>query len=132
MFLGQNARILPHSMEPIHIVMCRLTGKTIDVFVEFTNAYEATKLVERHSRQVDMGRPSRIGDRPVDVTLSSQEELMRHMFPKVRAVRWERNMPVVVENAEMTEPYHAFSGFLTDEEITMMLKHTENPHRVSD
>lgn len=73
--------------------------------------------------------PSKLGDRQVDLQVSDQAELMKVLFPKAHAVQWVGNVPAVPER--LASPYQTFRGFLSDEELTMMVKHVENPARVS-
>ncbi|SPO03764.1 uncharacterized protein DNG_06447 [Cephalotrichum gorgonifer] len=126
-FLGRNSRVLQDSMEPIHIIMCRVTGKTLDIYVELQTAADAARAVERHLDNCAAGRPSKLGDRQVDVHLSDQTMLMKVMFPKAPAVHWLGNVPAIPEKT--VSPYQSFRGFLSDEELTMMTKHVENPAR---
>lgn len=128
-FLGRNSRLLHDNMEPIHIIMCRVTGKTLDIFVEVQTPADANRAVERHLDNCAAGRPSKLGDRQVDLQVSDQAELMRVLFPKAHAVEWVGNVPAIPER--LASPYQTFRGFLSEEELTMMVKHVENPARVS-
>ena len=128
-FLGRNSRGLHDNLEPIHIVMCRVTGKTLDIFVELQTPADASRAVDRHLDNCAAGRPSKLGDRQVDVHLSDQAGLMKVLFPKAHAVQWVGNVPAIPELA--VSQYQTFRGFLSDEELTMMVKHVENPARVS-
>ena len=63
--------------------MDRATGKTMDCYVEFFSVAGALATLEKiNSRR----RPLKLGcspvDRVVDVELSSQEALMKDMFPR--------------------------------------------------
>lgn len=128
-FLGRNSRVLHDNMEPIHIIMCRVTGKTLDIFVEVQTPADANRAVERHLDNCAAGRPSKLGDRQVDLQVSDQAELMNVLFPKAHAVEWVGNVPAIPE--KLASPYQTFRGFLSEEELTMMVKHVENPARVS-
>ncbi|CAI4218316.1 unnamed protein product [Parascedosporium putredinis] len=123
-FLGQNSRYLSHLMESIHIVMCRVTGKTLDAFVELRSTNDAVRVVERHMRCCASGRPSRLGDRLVDISMSNQKELMKALFPKANGVEWTDDEPIISKEGMLS-----FRGFVTEEELTMLVKHVENPHR---
>lgn len=113
-------------MESIHIVMCRVTGKTLDAFVELRSTNDAVRVVERHMRCCARGRPSRLGDRLVDISMSNQKELMKALFPKANGVEWTDDEPIISKEGMLS-----FRGFVTEEELTMLVKHVENPHRVS-
>ncbi|KAL0937900.1 uncharacterized protein CTRU02_207631 [Colletotrichum truncatum] len=126
--LGRNSRILNDSEEPVHIIMERVTGKTTDAYVEFQTLEDATKAVEKHQQNINRGRITRIGQRPVEIELSSQAALMKDLFPSARGVFWNGcNPQVLPHNAE--EPWENFKGFVSIEEMTMLVKHVEVPHR---
>ncbi|KAF7563884.1 hypothetical protein G7046_g266 [Stylonectria norvegica] len=127
-FLGRNSKILNDSEEPVHIIMERATSKTMDAFVEFQTLEDAMKTAEKHHQNLVNGRPSRLGDRPVDVELSSQASLMKDLFPLARGVFWDGAEPKVLPfNAR--EPWENFKGFISAEEMIMVVKHVEVPHR---
>ena len=128
-FLGKNARILNDVEEPIHIIMERLTSKTMDAFVEFHTMDDAMNACHRHKAGLDRGRPSRLGDRTVDVELSSQKDLMASLFPYARGLKWDGPVPVIDRRSE-TEPWANFQGFVTNEEMIMLVKHAEVPQHV--
>ena len=130
-FLGCNAKVIPPALGTgIHIIMERTTGKTMDCYVEFLSVYEAQVAV---NHLVYRGHPLRLGnpphDRVVNVTMSSQDELMKQLFPRAKNVVWAGGKPVIqVSN----EPFNTgFKTFITGEELVMMSKHAEQPHRVS-
>lgn len=128
--LGRNSRILNDTEEPVHIIMERVTGKTTDAYVEFHTLEDATKAVEKHQQNLSRGRVARIGQRPVEIELSSQSALMKDLFPSSRGVFWNGcNPQVLPDNAQ--EPWENFKGFVSNEEMTMLVKHVEVPHRVS-
>ncbi|PKS13197.1 hypothetical protein jhhlp_000542 [Lomentospora prolificans] len=123
-FLGYNSRILPDNKEPIHIVMCRITGKTLEIFVELQSMDDAVQVVERQMRNSAGGRPGRIGDRLVEVAVSNKKTLMKALFPKANGVEWTDGGPIIT-----TEGLMPFRGFVSTEELTMLVKHVEHPHR---
>ena len=112
--------------------MDRLTGKTMDAYVEFQSLDAATKAVQRHEENCKAGRPSKIRDREIDVELSSQEQLMKEIFPKAKGVQWLRNVPIFRPHDEPNGQSHIFTGFITNEELTVVSKLVDNPHRVSN
>lgn len=129
-FLGRNSKILNDSEEPVHIIMERVTSKTNDAYIEFMSPQAAVAAVDRYQKNIAMGRHARLGDRPVEIELSSQSALMKDLFPLAKGVRWDGAEPVVLQD-HPTEPWNCFKGFITEEEMTMLVKHVEVPQRVS-
>ncbi|KHO00373.1 RNA recognition motif domain protein [Metarhizium album ARSEF 1941] len=127
-FLGRNSKILNDSDEPVHIIMERVTSKTMDAYVEFVSLDEANKAVEKHQQHFLSGRVSRLGDRPVDVELSSQESLMKDLFPLAKGIVWNGVSPQF-RQFNPKEPWDNFKGFVSEEEMIMLVKHVEVPHR---
>ncbi|KAK8877117.1 RNA recognition RNP-1 [Apiospora arundinis] len=127
-FVGKNSRLLNDSEEPVHIIMDRVQGKTQDVYVEFATMKDAMAVVERHESNTASGRTSRLGDRPVRVTMSSPASLMGALFSYARGVVWHGYVPYIKEPSE-TEAYNTFTTFLSDEELSMVAKHAEEPRR---
>lgn len=131
-FLGPNAKIItPDVSTPIHIIMERATGKTMDCYVEFVSKDDAqasvNRLVYRGHNHLRLGVPPY--DRVVSIEMSSQEALMKQLFPRAKNVQWRGGKPTIVES---NEPYNTgFKSFLTAEELVMMVRHAEQPHRVS-
>ncbi|KAH8695068.1 hypothetical protein BGW36DRAFT_428957 [Talaromyces proteolyticus] len=125
--LGRHACVLgPELGGGVHIIMERSTAKTMDAFVEFETQKDAESTVRRLSF-TESGRYARLGTRHVDVSLSSQDELLRDIFPRAKCVEWRGGNPLLLEN---TDPYSAgFQGFLTKEEIRGLITHAENPGR---
>lgn len=109
--------------------MDRATAKTMDCFVEFFSSGDAQAVVNKHRRTCDDGRHPRLGDRYVEMEMSSQDALMKELFPKAKNVSWAGGDPKIVRN---DEPYNSgFRSFISGEELVMMVKHAEQPHRVS-
>ncbi|KAK7398620.1 hypothetical protein QQX98_012005 [Neonectria punicea] len=127
-FLGRNSKILNDSEEPVHIIMERATSKTMDAYVEFHTMSDAMKSAERHHNNALQGRISRLGERPIEVELSSQGSLMRDLFPIARGVFWDGPNPKFKPFSQK-EPWENFKGFISTEEMTMLVKHVEVPHR---
>ncbi|KUI57034.1 hypothetical protein VP1G_04374 [Cytospora mali] len=127
-FLGRNSKVLNDNQEPVHIIMERVTSKTNDAYVEFMSMQAAVSAVEKHQKTVAAGRLSRLGDRPIEVELSSQSALMKDLFPLAKGVRWDGAFPVVLQD-HPTEPWNCFKGFVTEEEMSMLVKHVEIPQR---
>lgn len=101
--------------------MERVTSKTNDAYVEFISMQAAVNAVEKHNKTVANGRLSRLGDRPVDVELSSQAALMKDLFPHATGIRWDGPTPVILED-HPTEPWNCFKGFVTQEEMICLVK----------
>ena len=126
-FLGSNTKLLTPSMGwPIHIILDRLTGKTMDCYVELASVDDAQQFVNDRNRQ---GYPNKLGDRVVTITMSTQDELLAQTFGRARNVEWRGGMPVITES---TDPYNSgFKGYLTPEELVRLIQLAEFPHRVS-
>lgn len=129
-FLGRNSKILNDSEEPVHIIMERVTSKTMDAYVEFMTLEDAMRAVEKHNLNQLAGRPCRLGDRPVELSLSSQASLMKDLFPIAAGVFWKGSTPEI-QPFNPNEPWSNFKGFISEEEMIMLVKHVEMPQRVS-
>lgn len=109
--------------------MERSTAKTMDCYVEFNDVDDAKAAVNRINRIYETGRAPRIGNRHVDVELSSQDALLKDLFPRAKCIVWENGSPVRVPNTDLYSS--GFTGFFTSEEIIGCLRHAEMPQRVS-
>ncbi|QSZ34636.1 hypothetical protein DSL72_007490 [Monilinia vaccinii-corymbosi] len=129
-FLGRNAKIAAaNDHEPIHIIMERVTSKTLDAYVEFISFSEAANAVNRFEQNRIGGRPGRLGQRHVEVELSSQGELMKQLFPKAKNVDWTGPTPRIIPR-DANDMYNSgFQGFVSREELVMLVKHVESPQR---
>ena len=107
--------------------MDRSTGKTMDCFVEFFSTPDARACI--NSILLRSISQNRIGDRVVEVMLSSQEELMTELFPKAKNVKWQGAKPVIKEATELFNS--GFKTFVSLEELGCLVRHAEQPHRVS-
>ncbi|KAI9838978.1 MAG: hypothetical protein M1819_004186 [Sarea resinae] len=127
-FLGRNARIInPSQGCAVHIIMERATAKTMDCYAEFLSERDALNSVKRFERNRIDGHHDRIGERHVEVELSGQDSLMKALFPRAKNVVWTNGNPNVVQS---NEPYNSgFKGFITSEELVMVLRHAEAPNR---
>ncbi|RAH66791.1 uncharacterized protein BO66DRAFT_380577 [Aspergillus aculeatinus CBS 121060] len=124
-FVGRQSRL--SSGQAVHIIMERSTAKTMDCYVEFATPGDAKETVKRIDRIQETGRPPRLGNRHVDVEISSQDALLRDLFPRAKCVHWQAGMPTVLRN---NDPYSTgFAGFFTSEEIIGAIRHAEMPHR---
>ncbi|KAJ4259608.1 hypothetical protein NW762_007538 [Fusarium torreyae] len=127
-FIGRNSRMLSDGDEPVHIIMDRATSKTMDAFVEFVTMEDAMRCAEKHHQFAQLGRVSRLGERPIEVELSSQATLMMELYPLARGVFWDGASPQVLPY-NPNEPWANFKGFISPEEMVMLVKHVEVPHR---
>jgi hypothetical protein len=110
--------------------MERVTSKTLDCYVEFTNLNEAVNAVNRFDSNRAGNRGGRLGSRHVDVELASQEQLMKDLFPKAKNVRWEGSRPIIIPKDPRDIYNSGFQGFISNEELVMLVKHVEAPQRV--
>jgi RNA recognition motif-containing protein len=129
--LGRNAKLAKDLEEPVHIIMDKTTSKTQDAFVEFATLDDAVKAVERHDDLVHKRRQPRLGQRPVELELSSQAALMGAIFPFAHGIRWQGATPAIEMNYNDDMPWKTFKGFITEEEMTIMVRFVEVPQRVS-
>lgn len=120
-FFGRNSRVLNDRQEPVHIIMERVTSRTQDCYVEFMSMQDAITAVDKHNRAQSMGRSNRLGERPVEIEVSSQAAMMKDLFPHAKGVRWEGSRPVILED-HPTEPWSCFKGFITVEEMVCLIK----------
>ena len=107
--------------------MDRNSGKTMDCYVEFLSTHDARNCC--NSINLRQHGLNRILERLVDVTMSSQDELLAVLFPKAKNVKWEGGSPVIMEPEE--DWSSGFKTFVSAEELGLMVKHAEQPHRVS-
>ncbi|KAK8067832.1 hypothetical protein PG996_006944, partial [Apiospora saccharicola] len=127
-FVGKNSRLLNDSEEPVHIIMDRVTSKTQDIYVEFASPKDAQAVLDRFHYNIDNGRHPRLGDRPVRMYLSSPSRLMRALFPVARGLDWYGYIPHI-HPYNPHDAYQNFSVFISDEELSMVAKHAEEPRR---
>lgn len=119
---------------PVHIIMEKPTGKTMDCFVEFPSHEAARDCVKRYEFSAQPGRGTKIGNRCVSLDLSSQAELMRAVFPRARFVKFDEltGRPTIVSHSEDPSWTAGFRGYFNLEEIYGMTRFAETPSRVSD
>ena len=127
-FLGRSAKLITPDMGcAIHIIMERGTSKTMDCYVEFLTTPDARNAVQRFNDHRDTGRHPRIGERHVDMEMSTQSALMMELFPKTgKYVTWNGAHPKVTREADS---WGGFKAFITSEELVMTIKHADTPHR---
>lgn len=117
---------------PLHIIMEKPTGKTMDCFIEFPSSATAAECVQRFDES-NMRNRHRLGARHVSLDLSSQAELMSSLFPRARSVKWDHHtgQPVLQQQPSASFPADGFRGYFTLEEIFGLVKFAETPSRVS-
>ncbi|KAI1263381.1 hypothetical protein F5Y18DRAFT_127090 [Xylariaceae sp. FL1019] len=106
--------------------MDRINGKTMDAYVEMPE-HQARVLMYRIEQKRASGRALFLGRRPVNITLSTQAQLMKALFPHAH-VDWHGAKPYVIRNSPWS--FQNFKCFFTDEEMVMLAKHT-NPTQSS-
>ncbi len=139
-YLGRNAQIVNQPIGTpfmaVHIMMDRLSGKTMDAFIEVESPREAGLVATQFARRLKTtGRQTKLGDRPVVVEQSSQQDLMSELFPRAKTVTWVGPEPKFdttnIEYFYPGVPSVGFEGFLFDEDYAHLVKHLEMPQRVS-
>ncbi|EXJ71935.1 uncharacterized protein A1O5_04436 [Cladophialophora psammophila CBS 110553] len=129
-YIPQHHLITPHvAGYPIHIIMERSTGKTMDCYVELTSPLTAAQDWE-HAFGLKCMRIPKIGQRNVEVFLSNQGELMKDMFPRAKCIHFDSQQfgaPKLVPNRDIFSS--GYKGFMTNEELTCMVRHAEYPQR---
>ncbi|KAJ6113276.1 Nucleotide-binding alpha-beta plait [Penicillium sp. IBT 18751x] len=126
---GRNGHLIPESQCPVHIIMERSTGKTMCCFVEFEDHESAQAAVDRLNATTVIQSGPRMGNRHIDVTMSSQQELMQALFPRAKCVDWVGDR-FVARDKRPTEWWSTgFDGFITDEELFCVIRHAKEPHR---
>ncbi|KAK1758349.1 hypothetical protein QBC47DRAFT_440951 [Echria macrotheca] len=126
--IGRGSRLRGDNEEPVHIIMDKVTSKTQDAFVEFATKQDAIKCVDRFNDLVQKRRQPRLGQRPIEIELATQAEFMKALFPFANGVRWDNCNPVV-QDPVPGEPWTVFRGFVTREELTLLVKYVESPSR---
>jgi hypothetical protein len=109
--------------------MERVTSKTMDAFVEFVNISEAVNAVTRYESNRATGRGGRLGERHVNLEVCGHELFMQALFPKAVNVVWHGADPQISTDHDLYNT--GFKGFISREELVMLVKHVEAPQRVS-
>ncbi|KAJ5298196.1 uncharacterized protein N7443_006316 [Penicillium atrosanguineum] len=126
---GRSGNLIPESQCPVHIIMERSTGKTMCCFVEFEDRESAQAAVDRLNATTMSQTGPRMGNRHIDVTLSSQQELMQALFPRAKCVDWVGDRFVARDKLPTEWWSTGFDGFITDEELFCVIRHAKEPHR---
>ena len=124
---GRGARLIAE--EPVHVIMERVTSKTMDAFVEFETIEAAINAVDHFEQHRMNGNRGKLGARHVILEVCGHEVLMKCLFPKAKSVKWRGTYPEIIKE---TDKYNTgFKGFVSREELVMLVKHIEHPARVS-
>lgn len=124
---GRKSNILNDVDEPVHIIMDRISGKTYDAYAEFVSMHDAKVAVEKLTGPLRKGKPPRLGRRHVYVVVTNQADMMRNLFPFAKVGCWREGLPLIGTASLGPD----FNGFWTEEELHMLVKHVEFPHKVS-
>ena len=103
----------------------------MDAYIELKSPELAAADWE-HAFGLTRMRVPKMGQRNVEVSISSQGELMKDIFPRAKCIHWDNDdngAPKLVPNRDVYSS--GFNGFLTQEETSCMERHAENPQRVS-
>ncbi len=101
----------------------------MDAFVEFVNIQEAVNAVDRYDTQRALGYGGKLGERWANLEVCGHEVLMQELFPKTTNVKWIGIDPII---ETCTDAWNSgFKGFVSREELVMLLKHVETPQRAS-
>jgi hypothetical protein len=115
--------------------MDRVSGKTMDAYIEFKNVQQAVRAVDRQIEvHRDGNKGGRLGNRFVTVEVSGLESMMRALFPKATNVIWRGMVPEVMPldpNNPNDRYSTGFKGFINPEELVLLVKHVQDPNRVS-
>ncbi|EXJ80564.1 hypothetical protein A1O1_08710 [Capronia coronata CBS 617.96] len=129
-YVHPNDLIKPHQDGfPVHIIMERSTGKTMDCYVELISPEIAADAWERGFSYGPCRFP-KLGQRHVIVELSDQAELMKDLFPRARSIVWDKEAFGVPRKAANVDKFSSgFAGFVTAEEMAGVVRHAETPQR---
>jgi hypothetical protein len=125
--LGQDAEIVEYPQSSgifaIHIIQDRMTGKTHDVYLEFTNFSSADNAYRRYENLSARNREPKLGSRRVNLNMSTNTELMKVIFPRAKC-EWIDGMPVRSDEYLRDNPSE-WDGFITNEELLKVLLFAE-------
>ncbi|ETS84893.1 hypothetical protein PFICI_02918 [Pestalotiopsis fici W106-1] len=120
---GRAMRLLNDNEEPIHIILEKVTAKTLDAYAEFETPADALRALERIQENIAHNRPPRIGSRIVKVEFSNQAALMSDIFPVAHGVTWQGSHPMI--RTDSPYPIDNFKCFTSEEENLQLSRHFE-------
>ncbi|KAF7531711.1 hypothetical protein G7054_g8649 [Neopestalotiopsis clavispora] len=120
---GRAMRLLNDNEEPIHIILEKVTAKTLDAYAEFETPADALRALERIQENIQHNRSPRIGSRIVKVDMSSQAALMGDIFPVAHGVKWDGSHPMI--RTDSPYPIDNFKCFTSEEENLQLSRHFE-------
>ncbi|KAE9988560.1 hypothetical protein EG328_009693 [Venturia inaequalis] len=125
--LGQDAVVQDYpkssGIYAIHIIQDRMSGKTDDIYVELKDWNETEKIMRRYDGQNYRDRIPKLGNRRVNMALSTASALMKAIFPRAKCL-WLNGKPERPENWLVDHPSN-WDGFVTREEMVKVLMFTE-------
>lgn len=101
----------------------------MDCFVEVVTHQEANFAVGRFYVLRSQGVPGILRNMFLRMHAANHGQLMEELFIRAKNVRWVGNKAIIEPSADDNDP--GFAGFVTREELAMMVKHAEVPYRVS-
>jgi hypothetical protein len=110
--------------------MDRVSSKTNDAYVEFVDRVDAVNAMARFRKLKSGEKPPRLGDRTIIMEVCDQADLMKDLFPRANNVVWDDNIPLILPD-RTDRVYGNFRGFISEEEMVMLVKHVDAPYRVS-
>lgn len=123
--VGKATKVLHPVLEGIHITIENVTGKTGDAYVEMVGMKDAMDHVERFRKRQMEGHVDRLGDRPVEMEISSPDALLQAVFKAgSTGVEWRGGNPTI-RDPPLGQTYGHFKTFVPTEDLTMLLKHAE-------
>lgn len=109
--------------------MENVTGKTCEAYVETLTMKDSMDIVARHERRQADGHIDRLGDRPVEMDISSPDALLQAVFKAgSTGVEWRGGNPMIKE-PPMGQKFGYFKEFVPAEDLTMLVKHAETQVR---
>lgn len=128
--LGQDAMVMEYPKSSgiygVHIIQERMTGKTMDIYVEMTDWVEADKAFRRYNGLAMRNREPKLGNRRIKLEMSSSSILMKAIFPRAKC-DWVNGLPVRSEEY-IRETNSEWDGFITREELVKVQLFAEQPN----
>jgi hypothetical protein len=127
--LGQDSVVVEYPVASgiygVHIIQDRMTGKTMDVFIELKDWQEADRALRRYNDLVEDKREPKLGPRRVKLDMSTHSALMKAIFPRAKC-DWVNGVPDRSDNYLQKNP-STWDGFITFEELVKVLLFAEQP-----